>query len=203
MLFLVRCDEGDPGSEEPVACGEAVVFDIDETLTVSDAEWEKQKADGTYDPVAREAATELVLAYAERGYVIVYLTARARTWVLKGTGETSPAATHRWLVEHGFPIDDGRSRLIMAETVVPGAAARTYKAAALADMQAEGLSFVAGYGNARTDIQAFGDAQIARGVTFIIGEHAGEGGTVAIAGESWKAHLEAHLPAVPAACATR
>lgn len=209
-LAAVGCGDDAPGDESggdsdtagPVECLEAVVFDIDETLTISDAEWEKQKADGTHDPVAREAATELVVAYAERGYYIVYLTARAKTWVLKGTGETSPEATRRWLVEHAFPIDEAQARLIMAEMVVPGSAARTYKAEALADMQAEGYAFVAAYGNAVTDIQAFGDAGIARESTFIIGEHAGEDGTVAIAGESWKPHVESHLPAVAMACAS-
>lgn len=210
-LAAVGCGDDAPGDDTggdsdtagPVEpCLEAVVFDIDETLTISDAEWEKQKADGTYDPVAREAATELVVAYAERGYYIVYLTARAKTWVLKGTGETSPDATRRWLVEHEFPIDDARTRLIMADMVVPGSAARTYKAEALADMQADGFAFVAAYGNAVTDIAAFGDAMIAKESTFIIGEHAGEDGTVAIAGESWKSHLDAHLPAVVTACAS-
>jgi hypothetical protein len=209
-LVAVACGDdvgsGDTGGEsdtgEPPECLEAVVFDIDETLTISDAEWEMQKADGTYDPRAREAATELVVAYAERGYHIVYLTARSKTWVLGGTGETSPEATHRWLVEHAFPIDDDHTRLIMADKVLSGSAARTYKAEALADMQTEGLEFTAAYGNAVTDIAAFGDAQIAKEFTFIIGEHAGEDGTVAIAGESWKPHLEAHLPTVTGACAS-
>ena len=201
-LALVASCAGDDGPPAPPPeCFEAIVFDIDETLTISDEEWEKQKADGTYDPLAREAAVELVRAYADRGYYIVYLTARARTWVLGGTGETSPDATHRWLVEHDFPIDDGRSRLIMSDTVVPGDAARAYKSAALMEMQAEGLAFQAAYGNAVTDIGAFEDVMIPKSVTFIIGEHAGEAGTVAITGESWRPHLDAHLPGVADACA--
>ncbi|MCA9662006.1 MAG: hypothetical protein KC486_26945, partial [Myxococcales bacterium] len=150
-------------------CLQAIVFDIDETLTISNEEWEMQKVDGTYDPIAREAATALVQAYADRGYYIVYLTARSKTWVLGGTGETSPDATHRWLVEHDFPIDDGRSRLIMADMVVPGDAAQVYKSAALMDMQGEGYSFNAAYGNAVTDIGAFAEAMIAKDATFIIG----------------------------------
>lgn len=186
----------------PAECLEAIVFDIDETLTISDEEWDMQKADGTYDPVEREAASELVDAYAGRGYYIVYLTARSKTWVLGGTEETSPEATHRWLVEHGFPIDDGRSRVIMSNKIVSGDGIRAYKAAALLDMQAEGLGFEAAYGNAVTDIAAYANAKIPTDVTFIIGEHAGEEGTVGIVGESWKPHLEDHLPSVPRACAS-
>lgn len=197
--------QGDTGTStttgDPPECFEAIVFDIDETLTIADEEWEKQKADGTYDPVEREAGSDLVRAYADRGYYIVYLTARAKTWVLAGTGESAPDATHRWLVEHDFPIDDGRSRLIMSDVVVPGDAAQAYKSAALMEMQAEGLDFMAAYGNAVTDIGAFAEAMIAKDATFIIGEHAGEEGTVAIVGESWKPHLDAHLPMVMTACA--
>lgn len=209
-LAPVACSGDDGGTDSdtststsggPGECLQAVVFDIDETLTISNEEWEMQKADGTYDPIAREAAAALVQAYADRGYYIVYLTARSKTWVLSGTNETSPDATHRWLVEHDFPIDDGRSRLIMAEMVVPGDAAQVYKSAALMDMQDEGLSFQAAYGNAVTDIGAFAEAMIAKEVTFIIGVHAGEEGTVAIDGESWKPHLDSYVPTVMTACA--
>lgn len=206
-LTLPSCAGNSGGSDSsssggPVECLEAIVFDIDETLTISDEEWDMQKADGTYDPVEREAASELVDAYAERGYYIVYLTARSKTWVLGGTEETSPDATHRWLVEHGFPIDDGRSRLIMSDKLVSGDATRVYKANALMDMQAEGLAFEAAYGNAVTDIAAFADAMIPKSVTFIIGAHAGEESTVGIVGESWKPHLDAHIPSIMTACAS-
>lgn len=206
-LTLPSCAGNSGGSDSsssggPVECLEAIVFDIDETLTISDEEWDMQKADGTYDPVEREAASELVDAYAERGYYIVYLTARSKTWVLGGTEETSPDATHRWLVEHGFPIDDGRSRMIMSNKIISGDSVRAYKAAALLDMQAEGLGFEAAYGNAVTDIAAYADANIPTAVTFIIDEHAGEEGTVGIVGDSWKPHLEGHLPSVQRACAS-
>lgn len=192
---------GCSGDDGPQECLEAVIFDIDETLTIDDEEWETQKKDGTYDPIAREAAAALVNAYAERGYVVVYLTARAKTWVLGGTGEGSPAATERWLVEHGFPRDPARTRLIMSEMVVPGDAARAYKREALEALLAEGLSLEAAYGNAVTDVGAFEDVMIPKSVTFIIGEFAGSAGTVAIAGESWLPHVEAYVPGVRAACA--
>jgi len=192
---------GCSGDDPPEPCMEAVVFDIDETLTIDDEEWEAQKKDGSYDPIARESAAALVNAYAQRGYKIVYLTARAKTWVLGGTGEGSPAATERWLREHGFPRDPAQTRLIMSEVVVPGAAAQTYKREALLEMIEEGLSFEAAYGNAVTDVGAFADVMIPKSVTFIIGEFAGLDGTVAIAGESWRAHVESYVPGVPQACA--
>ncbi|MBK8266587.1 MAG: hypothetical protein IPK80_35340 [Nannocystis sp.] len=189
---------GDTGGSQ---CLEAIVFDIDETLTISDAEWEMQKADGTYDPVERAAASEMVSAYADRGYQIIYLTARSQTWVLGGTGESSTDATRRWLEEHGFPLDPASSRIILSKTLVSGDTAIAYKAGALADMQAEGLVFDGAYGNATTDIAAFAQAKIPKDVTFIIGVHAGEEGTVAIAGEGWQAHLDTYVSSVNGACA--
>jgi phosphatidate phosphatase PAH1 len=50
------------------------------------------------------------------------------------------------------------------------------------------VSWVAAYGNASTDISAYADAGIPKERTFIIGPHAGEGGTVAIQG-SYENHL--------------
>ncbi len=201
LLALGGCGDDSQGESETGAeCRLAIVTDIDETLTLSNDEWEKQKADGTYDPKARESAVELVQAYADRGYFVLYLTARSQTWVLSGTGETSTDATERWLVEHGFPMDPARSRLVLSEKLVPGDAARVYKAEALAALQGEGYTFDYAYGNATTDIGAFADAMIPKAATFIIGVHAGEEGTVAIDGESWSAHLAAHLPTVATAC---
>ena len=67
-------------------------------------------------------------------------------------------------------------------------------------LQAEGWRFDYAYGNADSDIGAYEDAGIAKDATFIIGEEAGNEGTVAIEGEDWLAHTDAHLPTVPAVC---
>ena len=76
--------------------------------------------------------------------------------------------------------------------------AQEYKAEALMAQQAAGWRFDYAYGNATSDIGAYADAGIALDVTFIIGEHAGEGGTVDVEGDGWVEHSEAHLPTVPA-----
>jgi phosphatidate phosphatase PAH1 len=178
----------------------AIVTDIDETLTLSDAEFFMQIADGTYDPVEREGAAELIVAYADLGYRILYLTARSEDIVLVGTGETARDATDRWLLEHGFPTDPATTLVVLSPMLVVGDAAQAYKAGALMDQQAAGWRFDYAYGNATTDIGAYADAGIDPAVTFIIGEHAGEGGTVAVAGEGWVEHAAAHLPTVPAVC---
>jgi hypothetical protein len=178
----------------------AIVTDIDETLTISDAEFLMQIADGTYDPVEREGGSELVTAYADLGYRILYLSARSEAIELEGTGETAREATERWLVEHGYPTDPATTLVVLAPMFVFDDTAQQYKAAALMDQQAAGWRFDYAYGNATSDIGAYAEAGIDPDVTFIIGEHAGEGGTVAVAGEGWVEHAEAHLPTVPAVC---
>lgn len=178
----------------------AIVTDIDETLTLSDGEFLMQIADGTYDPIEREGASELIVAYADLGYRIMYLSARSEDIVLTGTGETAREATERWLVEHGYPTDPETTVVVLAEMFVFDDTAQEYKAAALMEQQAAGWRFDYAYGNATSDIGAYADAGIDLAVTFIIGEHAGEGGTVAVEGEGWVEHTEEHLPTVPAVC---
>lgn len=178
----------------------AIVTDIDETLTISDAEFVMQIGDGNYDPIEREGGSELITAYADLGYRIMYLTARSEDIVLEVTGETAREATERWLVEHGYPTDPETTLVVLSPMFVVGDSAQEYKAAALMDQQASGWRFDYAYGNATSDIGAYAEAGIGLDVTFIIGEHAGEGGTVAVAGEGWVDHAAAHLPTVPAVC---
>ncbi|MCX4243511.1 LNS2 domain-containing protein [Paraliomyxa miuraensis] len=178
----------------------AIVTDIDETLTLSDAEFFMQIGDGNYDPVEREGAAELIGAYAELGYRVLYLTARSEDIVLEGTGETAREATERWLLEHGFPNDPETTQVVLSEMFVVGDTAQAYKADALMELQGMGWRFDYAYGNATSDIGAYADAGIDLGATFIIGDHAGEGGTVAVAGEGWVEHADMHLPTVPAVC---
>lgn len=178
----------------------AIVTDIDETLTLSDAEFIMQIADGTYDPIEREGAAALISGYAELGYHVLYLTARSEMITVQGTDETAREATARWLQEHDFPVDPTRTTLVLAPMLLLGDDTQAYKAQALMDGQATGLRFDYAYGNATTDIGAYAEAGIPLAATFIIGEHAGEEGTVAIEGEGWVEHTQAHLPGVPAVC---
>jgi hypothetical protein len=178
----------------------ALVTDIDETLTISDAEFIMQLGDGNYDPVEREGAAALMSAYADLGYHVMYLTARSEQLTVDVTNETAREATERWLEEHGFPTDPDQTTVVLAPSLLLGQDVRDYKADALMEQQAAGLRFDYAYGNATTDIEAYADAGIALDATFIIGEHAGEGGTVAVAGEDWLEHADMHLPGVPAVC---
>ena len=178
----------------------AIVTDIDETLTTDDAEFFMQVTDPTYDPIEREGGAAMINAYADLGYRIMYLTARGEDLDIAMTDETAREITVRWLEEHGYPLGPDTTVVVLSETLVVGDATQEYKAAALMEQQAMGWRFDYAYGNATTDIGAYAEAGIDMAVTFIIGEHAGEGGTVAIDGEAWVDHTAEHLPTVPAVC---
>lgn len=192
----------DSSSGGGICAGEqpSIVTDIDETLTLSDGEFFMQIGDGNYDPVEREGAAELINAYADLGYHVVYLTARSETIMIKVTNETGREATERWLDEHGFPRDPETTSVILAPMFVVGDDAEAYKAQALADEQAAGRRFDYAYGNALSDIGAYATAGIALENTFIIGDEAGAKGTTGVDGDGWVDHHARHVPSVPAVC---
>lgn len=192
---------GTPGGGLPSCEGvkRAVVTDIDETLTTADAEFLMELNDPTYDPKMRAGGPDLFNGYAERGYWVLYVTARPSTVNLAVTGETTEQATRRWLTDHGFPLGD-RTRLTLAPQFLTGEPVRMYKAGALQDLAAEGFSFDEAYGNAVTDAEAYEDANIPKDATFTIGRLAGTNGTTPIAEQDFTAHAAEQLPKVPAVC---
>jgi phosphatidate phosphatase PAH1 len=201
LCFACGSEDDDSASTGLPSCAAskvAIVTDIDETLTLSDGEFARQLTmEASYDPVARASGPELMQGYADRGFFILYLTARAEVWSLS-TGETARDATDRWLTEHAFPR--ARSELVLAPDVVVGDATRAYKAGALQEREASGFSYQYAYGNAQTDIDAYADAGIAKERTYIIGPLAGGSGTVAIPGDGFTEHATDQLPRLAAVC---
>lgn len=192
--------ETDTGEESCYAELHAIVSDIDETLTTSDGEFLMQLLDSTYDPLERGDSAELINDYHQRGYTIVYLTARAE-FQTSMDDAMIPARelTLDWLVDHGFPVDEN-TRLILSPNFVFGDAAAMFKGQALIDLQDEGFTFEYAYGNAVSDIDGYEMAGIPKDVTFIIGPEAGVDGTVAIEGEDWVAHRAEQIPMVTDYC---
>ncbi|MCA9628356.1 MAG: hypothetical protein KC766_11845 [Myxococcales bacterium] len=162
-----------------------IVTDIDGTLTSSDEELTKQIGDGNYDPQENQSASVMMNRWAKKGYQVVYLTARPHFF---------RAETRAWMIEHGFP----EGPMITANQLVFGDSARTYKRTwvnRIAD--SFGWTVTAAYGNAGSDIDAYEDAGIPKDITFIIGENAGQSGTVAIQGNDYTAHITEFVDAQP------
>ncbi|MBL0312779.1 MAG: hypothetical protein IPP78_08710 [Holophagaceae bacterium] len=161
-LFVIR-----PGQT-------ASVFDIDGTLTVSDAEnWKDYGRRLRHDPRPGGPKLRANAVAAVNGAagdsLVVYLTGRP-PWLGR--------PTRQWLNYHQFP--DGPvlwmpfTRDILPTQKRVGEA----KLAQLKSLQNLGLTFIRAFGNASTDIHAYERAGIPKSRTFIMGKHGGEGGTV-------------------------
>lgn len=161
------------------------VFDIDGTLTTGDEEIFKEVADDIVDdgghvPEAYPGGKALSEFYAERGYLLVYLTGRpywlsqhSRAWL---DGEGMAPGVLRLTTTHGdsWPSDS---------------AVGEFKLAELKLLQAAGLSIDVAHGNATTDISAYIGAGVPHEQIWIIGPHAGEQGTQKVV-DGWDELLE-------------
>lgn len=162
-----------------------IVTDIDGTMTLADSELTRQITDPSYVQVNNEGAPALLQAWAAKGYKVVYLTARPHSFRL---------LTRDWLELKGMPYGP----VITAESLVFGASAREYKAAAISEMvNTFGWELVAAYGNADSDIEAYELAEHPKDRTFIIGELAGQSGTTAIPDQSFVQHISTYVNTQP------
>jgi hypothetical protein len=169
----------------------AVVFDIDGTLTTDDSELFREMAsealDQPYAPKARDGAADVARAWAEKGYLVLYLTGRPGSW---------RRHTRDWLVDQGFPAGAVRCTDHLLQAAPNSQGVGRYKTDYLAVLKQQGVSIPAAYGNADTDIEAYEAAGIPKEVTYIVGPRAGQGKTVALS--SYRDHLEA-LKSLPRA----
>lgn len=127
------------------ASSQLVVFDIDGTLTPTVARIFTARPDGSY--VAR--------LYAQRGYRIVYLTARAPA--LQGT-------LQRFLSRHAFPAGDLLAPKSRAENRAPAG----FKARVLDGYRTRGWEIAAAYGDSSSDFQAYATAGVPREHVFAL-----------------------------------
>ncbi len=164
---------------------QVVVADIDGTLTMSDDELYAEISDGSYDQVEKPGSVLLAQTWASKGYQMVYLTARPHIF---------RSETRAWLRAHDYP----EGPVITANDLVSGDAARDYKQAWLeriiGDLE---WRITAVYGNATSDIDAYAAAGISTEVTFIVGENAGIGDTVAIEGDDFTSHVTSYVESQP------
>jgi len=157
---------------------QAVIFDIDGTLTLSDAEQIGDYA-GVSTAQAYYYAKETVEAYRQKGYQLIFLTARPY-WMAK--------SSRVWL-RNTLQQSDWHLRLNTNGEVPSSFGGHAeYKRDYINKLKAEGLDIVRVYGNASTDIEAYEQAGIAKSETYIIGTNAGHDGTQAL-GSDYAAHF--------------
>lgn len=148
------------------------VFDIDGTLTTSDAELIKDIITdlfapilhGTYNPMPHPFARELVAERERRGGIPIFLTGRPY-WLTQSSRD--------WLKDLRFP--NGALHTTDSNAEVLNVA--PYKTAFLDSLEAQGFVLETAYGNAATDITAYAVAGVAKADTYIIGKNGGSAGT--------------------------
>ncbi|WP_083938179.1 LNS2 domain-containing protein [Algicola sagamiensis] len=164
----------------------AVVFDIDATLTKSNAEQIKDYLElELAEP--RPGAYRLVKEYMERDYQVIFLTARVY-WYSSGT--------RNWLSMMGLPEGILRLSRNNGDSLFRPA---QYKAEFLQDIQSKGVEIYRAYGNATTDVEAYAQAGIPKEETYIIGEYAGYEDTVAIEESGYLQHIQDVVLSTPVA----
>eukprot|EP00276_Gloeochaete_wittrockiana_P014613 CAMPEP_0184340710 /NCGR_PEP_ID=MMETSP1089-20130417/9358_1 /TAXON_ID=38269 ORGANISM="Gloeochaete wittrockiana, Strain SAG46.84" /NCGR_SAMPLE_ID=MMETSP1089 /ASSEMBLY_ACC=CAM_ASM_000445 /LENGTH=405 /DNA_ID=CAMNT_0026668637 /DNA_START=11 /DNA_END=1228 /DNA_ORIENTATION=+ len=153
----------------------AVVFDVDGTITTSDFQ---ALCTSTQVCTANiwEDAQNAVQAWYDKGYQIVYLSGRPATMY---------TLTVQFLIDNNFPPGLLRCANDLDQAIND---VEDYKTEYLALLASAGLSIQYVYGNAVTDIAAYERAGFSKNNTFIIGPNGGDDDTVDL-GESYSDHL--------------
>ena len=169
-----------------------VVFDLDGTLTTDNrqiiAEIFAEIIARRYVPLAYPGAADMTRAWRDKGYVPIYLTGRPT--YLAGM-------TRLWLEALAFA--PGFTELSASElALLPiNAGVGDYKYHFLKYLTDKGLIVDYAYGDQRTDVYAYAKAGVPLKHTFVIGPHAGIGGTQGLTG-GYDQHL-AYIAAQPVA----
>jgi phosphatidate phosphatase PAH1 len=157
-----------------------VVFDVDGTLTTTDFEAVEDYLN-VDDGDAIYYSSELVNLYKRRGYQVVYLTARPY-WTAR--------MTRSWFNLKGFPNTILHTTLNNIDTIDANET-EEYKIDFLLHLRNDvGMNLISAYGNSSTDIGAYKAAGIPDDSIFIIGDSAGDEGTVPITGNYYNHYWE-------------
>lgn len=173
----------------------AVIVDLDGTVTSDTGQYGRWMADPDYDPELRPGAPELMRAWRERGYEIVYLAGRLSSSTIGGTPIED--ATLAWLEAHDVPADEGTHLRFWDNESM---AIDHYKTQTLLDLRTEGVSVEYGYTDAELDITAYRAGGLAPERIFTRDPVAGDQGTTAVVEPTWLGHLADTVDPLPPVC---
>lgn len=173
---------------------EAVVYDIDGTLTTGDnqvvTEMLLDAAHVGYNPTLRNGSVTMVRTWYAKGYLPIYLSGRAGTFY---------NLTRDWLKKRGFPpgiIGHTESTMpTLPLFKIPGTnvGVGTFKANFLQRFIDGGIKLTSGYGNTSNDIKVYESLHIPKERTFMakmIGPSSVYKDTVAVGQSFVKSHVE-------------
>lgn len=144
---------------------DAILSDIDATLTTDDAEMLDQMFNNLeHIPPKLEDADRLCQAWDEKGYLMLYLTARPQDFL---------SWTRIWLREEGFPLGPVET----ADNLVLGETAALYKGAFVARVLEDlGWAIHFGYGNAKSDVEGYTQGGLPIELIYTVNQAAEDGG---------------------------
>lgn len=186
------------GTEGPLPCAEdrhAVIVDLDGTVIVGAGEYDRWVAEPDYDPQVQPGAPELLRAWRERGYEIVYLAGS----LSDGATDDVPIeeAASDWLARQGMPTGDGTHLRFWD---VDAAELPNYKMQELLDLSNEGVSIDYGYTDAESDITAYRAGGLEPGNIFTRGPALGAQDTTGVTEGSWLRHVTETVDPLPPVC---
>ena len=175
VLLVVLCCAGcrlpPDGIQPATPCrAQAVVFDIDGTLTPDVQSIFKVRPD----------AAEAVNLYADKGYAIIYLSAR-----IKLLQRSIP----NWLEKNGFP----EGNLQVPETSGDGKDHAQFKEKVLREFIAQGWTIAFAYGDSSTDFEAYAAVGIPKEYIFALqreGDQSCQTGEWSTCLGGWSEHIE-------------
>jgi len=147
VLLVSACAQLPPVKvpDAPSPGAEAVVFDVDGTLTPSILAVSE----------ARPAAAQAVTAYSKKGYTIVYLSTRIPAF---------QSELPIWLGKNGFP----KGAIHVAQTREERSNAANYKTGILDRYLMQGWHLAYAYGDSSTDFEAYANAGIPKAHVFAL-----------------------------------
>ena len=156
--------------QAPLKQSQAVVFDIDGTLTPR--------------PFAiftvRNGAAKAVRSFSDKGYKIIYLSARVKLL---------QTAIPSWLKNNGFP----EGSIHVPQTKADSSDHAAFKKSILKVYKQNGWEFVAAYGDSSTDFKAYTAVGLEKDHVFALqreGSNACQPGIWAKCFSSWDEHID-------------
>jgi hypothetical protein len=173
-----------------------VVVDIG-TLTFGAGELARWSNDPTYQMRVRPGAPELLQAYRERDYEILYITG-VPSDSARGL-QPFADAFHSWLQQNGFPDGDGTQYHAWDRAAHPSAG--VFKTQTLVDADLDGLSVDYGYTDDANDVRIFlTGGGIPADHVFTVGGFEGGPVTSGVPETDWTSHRIRVVDPLPPLC---
>ncbi len=173
-----------------------MVVDIG-SMTPGLAELAKWLNDPSYDLQPRPGAVEMLVAWRQKGYLIVYLTGLASSGLVGAEQVPLPLAMGAWQQRKGFPVGDG-TRLLMWDQAA-FADVTTFRIDAMVHLSLEGVALDYGYTDDEHDVLAYRNGGMPVEHIFTI-QGEGDPGPDGVREQDWASHKARVVDPLPPVC---